>query len=398
MSKQAKSGPLEGVRVVEVTTTWSGPMAGCILADFGAEVIRVEHPVGDVSRHVGQRFPGSNEPILHATVNRNKKSITLDLHLQEAQQILLKLIETTDVVIENFRKGALAGWGLGYDQCAQRKSDLVYVSITGFGQDGPYSDKVAYDPIIQFMSGWASQNGLRDSGALKAPTILADDLGGVHGALGALAALRHKDVTGEGQHVDVSMLDSMLFQSNASLTMGALGIDVPKQENSFPVVPANLYKCADGEIYISVLLDKHWVILANLIETNELASDPRFVTQKARVNNRVEVDLIVSRWCEERPKSVLLALLNDAGIPASEVATFQDAAKNPQVIARNMLQKVEIEPGLFGEIVGPPAKFSQSPTRVRSAAPNLGQHTTEVLTSLGYEGIEIEKFAQEGIT
>lgn len=390
MTADKSSGPLDGVRVIEVTTTWSGPMAGCILADFGAEVIRVEHPSGDVTRRFGFQFPGSNESVLYQTVNRNKKSMTLDLHDDRAQEITRKLIETADILIENFRQGTLAGWGLDYETCASRNPRLVYASITGFGQNGPYSRHPAYDPIIQFMSGWAARNGTKSSGPLKAPTMLADDLGGVHAALGVLAALRERDVSGQGQYVDISMLDSMLFQCNAQLTMGSLGIDQEKQENSYPTVPANLYQCVDGQIYIAVLLEKQWSRLAGMIN-EKLPNDPKFNSAAGRVKHRKDVDGRVQEWCSRKTRNEVLDLCHNAGVPAAPVATFLEVASDPQVRFRDMLQTVEIEPGITGELIGPAAKFSKTPTKVRSAAPKLGAHTVEVLQSIGYSQEDIDK-------
>ncbi|MEZ5550030.1 MAG: CaiB/BaiF CoA-transferase family protein [Pseudomonadales bacterium] len=392
----SSTGPLEKVKVIEITTTWAGPMAGCILADFGAEVIRVEHPDGDVTRRIGYRFPGTDESVNYHTVNRNKKSIALDLHDAQAQEIARKLVATADVLIENFRKGALERWGLGYDRCAELNPRLVYASITGFGQNGPYSEQAAYDPVIQFMSGWASRNGTRSSGALRAPTALADDLGGVHAALGVLAALRHRDVTGRGQYVDISMMDAMLFQSNTNLTIGALGIEQEKQENRYPTVPASVYDCRDGQIYIAVLLEKQWTNLANLID-RQLAADSRFSSAALRVKYREEIDQRVNDWCTLQTRADVLALCHSVGIPAAQVATFREVAQDPQVEARDMLQRVEIKPGVFGDLVGPAVKFSSTPTRIRSAAPGVGAHTEEVLESIGYSKEDISEFRMSGV-
>ena len=176
-------GPLHGTVVVEATTTWAGPMAGCILADFGATVIKVEHPQGEVARRMLPSLPGSTLSLPHETVNRNKQNLTLDLRLAAGREVFLELCARADIVIENFKPGTLAGWGVGYADVATVKPDIIYVSISGFGQFGPYSERAGYDPIAQNFSGWASLNGEPDGAPVKAPTYLGDDLSGMHGAL-----------------------------------------------------------------------------------------------------------------------------------------------------------------------------------------------------------------------
>ena len=220
------TGPLSGLRVVEATTTWAGPMCGCILADFGADVIKVEHPAGEIARRAPPLLPDrpARLSFMHATVNRNKRSLVLDLRKTEGRDLFLRLAKTADVLVENFRPGTLEAWGLGYDAVRAVRPDVVYVSISGYGQFGPLADRVGYDPLAQAMSGFLSLNGSPDGEPVKSPTFLADDLAGVHAALAALAALRHRDHTGEGQRIDVSLLDAMLFQSTGYLMLGALGI------------------------------------------------------------------------------------------------------------------------------------------------------------------------------
>ena len=212
------TGPLDGIRVLDVTTTWAGPMCGCVLADFGADVIKVESPEGEVSRRLPPVLP-SGESFAHATVNRNKRSLTLDLRVEEGAELFRGLVSESDVVVENFRPGTLAGWGLGYSQLCDIRPDLIFVSITGWGQFGSQHDRAGYDPLSQASSGFMTLNGHPGDAPVKAPTFLGDDLAGLHGALGALAALCHRNRTGEGQHVDVALLDALLFQSNGYLTL-----------------------------------------------------------------------------------------------------------------------------------------------------------------------------------
>ena len=189
------AGPLAGVRVLEATTTWAGPMCGCLLADFGADVIKVEHPDGEIARRSPPLLPGTDPPVsfMHATVNRNKRSLSLDLRRPEGLEIFLALAQRSDILIENFRPGTLARWGAGYEAVRRLRPDIVYVSISGFGQWGPLAERVGYDPLAQAASGFLSLNGSPDGEPVKAPTFLADDLAGLHAAFAALAALRHRD-------------------------------------------------------------------------------------------------------------------------------------------------------------------------------------------------------------
>jgi formyl-CoA transferase len=382
------AGPLDGLRVLEITTTWAGPMCGCLLADFGADVIKVEHPGGEIARRAPPALPGSDPPIsfMHATVNRNKRSLSLDLHREPAREIALALARRSDVLVENFRPGTLAGWGLDYAAVRAVRPDVVYVSISGYGQYGPGRDRLGYDPLAQAESGFLSLNGSPDGEPVKSPTFLADDLAGVHAALAALAALRHRDRTGEGQHVDVSLLDALLFQSTGYLTLGAMGVPLPRLGNEFRIAaPANTYACRDGRIMAGVLLDSHWRRLAALLGRPELAEHVDYATTPARLARRAEVDGLLAGWAAERSIEAALAALGAAGIPAAPVRSYAEAARDPIVAAREMLQPTLQPDGTLAPITGPAAKLSRTPLRVRHAAPALGAHDDEILAELGYD-------------
>ena len=271
------SGPLAGVHVVEATTTAAGPLCAGMLADLGAEVIKVETPQGEVSRRLPPVLPGTNVGFVHGTINRNKRSLSLDLRRREGCDIFLKLAAKADIVVENFKPGTMEKWGVGYQAVRAVKANIVYVSVTGWGQFGPYSSRPGYDPIAQAVSGFMSLNGSADGPPTKDPIAIADQLGGLHGAIGAMAALRHRDITGEGQHVDVALLDTLT--QNASLTLAAMGITAQRNGNEFGfAVPANVFACEDGSVYVAILLDTHWKVLARTIGYPELADDPSFAT------------------------------------------------------------------------------------------------------------------------
>jgi formyl-CoA transferase len=393
-------GPLAGVRVVEFTTTWAGPMAGCILADFGADVIKVEHPAGEVARRSPPLLPGTKPPVsfMQATLNRNKRSLTLDLHTPRGREIFLDLCGRADLVIENFRPGALDGWGVGWKELRARKHDTILVSISGFGQYGRDHDRAGYDPLAQAASGFLSLNGSPEGEPVKAPTFLGDDLSGLHAALAALAALRHRDRTGEGQHVDVALLDSVLFQSTGYLTLGAMDVELPRLGNQFRIAaPANVYKCRDGRVMVGVLVDAHWKRLARILGRPELADDPGYATTPARIARREQVDALVADWLAQRTVADAEAALLAEGLPIAPVRSYAEAARDPHVADREMLQATTVEGNPRIPVVGPPAKFSRTPVRVRSGAPALGAHNDEILAELGVDAAERAELRANGV-
>jgi len=334
---------------------------------------------------------------MHASVNRNKRSLTLDLHDARAREILLRLVARTDVVIENFRPGTLDRFGLGFGELRAMKHDLVLVSISGFGQWGPDHERAGYDPLAQAASGWMSLNGEPDGEPLKAPTFLADDLAGLHAALAALAALHHRELTGEGQHVDVALLDSLLFQSNGYLTLGALGEELPRMGNQFRIAaPANTYRCRDGAVTAGVLVDAHWKILARVIGRPELADDPGYATTQPRLARRDAVDGLLRDWLAERSVAEAEDLFLGAGLPFACVRSYAEAARDPHVRERAMLQDTAVEGGRV-PLTGPAAKFSRTPTRIRSGPPALGADTDSILEELGVSAEERALLRSEGV-
>lgn len=389
------AGPLAGVRVLDVTTTWAGPMCACVLADFGADVIKVELPEGEVGRRLPPMLP-SGESFAHATVNRNKRGMSLDLRLDEGREVFRKLVAGCDVVVENFRPGTLDDWGLGYRDLREVRSDLIFVSISGWGQFGPEHDRAGYDPLAQAASGFISLNGARDGNPVKAPTFLGDDLAGLHGALGALAALHHRRETGEGQHVDVALLDGLLFQSNGFLTLGALDILCPRMGNEYGfAVPANVYECRDGLVYIGVVLDNHWKELAQVMGHSELAEE--LGTAQARLANRDRLNELTAAFCAGQNTEKLIDTLVAAGLPVARVRSYSETARDAHVRSRDMLQEVTAVDGTKLPITGPAVKFSRTPTRVRFAAPALGADDDAILAELGLAPEEIEALRVRGI-
>ncbi len=375
-------------------------MCGCLLADLGARVIKVELPAGEVARRVPPFLPGTDPPLsfMHASVNRNKQSVTLELRQQRGQELFLELARRADVVVENFRPGTMERWGLGYEQVRGVRADVVYVSISGFGQFGPEHDRPGYDPLAQAESGWLAMNGDPEGMPTKAPTFIGDDVAGLHGATAALAALRHRDRTGEGQHVDVALLDCLLFQSNGYLTLGAMGAQPPRLGNQFQIAaPANVYTARDGPVLVGVLLDSHWKALARVLGRPELAEHPDYATVAARLLRREELDRLVADWVAERNVEEVTRVLTEARLACAPVRSYAEAAGRDHVRERDMLQPTRLEDGSTAPLVGPAVKFSVTPTRIRSAPPALGEHTDTVLEEIGLDAAERQRLRDDRV-
>ncbi|HOF39349.1 MAG TPA: CaiB/BaiF CoA-transferase family protein [Candidatus Hydrogenedentes bacterium] len=383
-------GPLEGIRVLEVATTIAGPRFGAVFAKYGADVIRVElSRAPDVTRMIPPMLPDTDPPegYQHAMLHCDKRSITLDLRQPGARDVFLKIARTADVLVENFKKGALPGWGCGYEDVRAVKPDIIYVSITGFGQYGPYSDRAGYDPGIQAMSGLLWMNAADDASTpTRVPVYISDELAGLHAAIGALAALRYRELTGEGQHLDVSLLDATIDSCTGLHVMAAHGLATPRYGNIVPyAAPTNVYACKDGYVYAGVLLDSHWKILAKVMGKPEAAEDPRYTQLLSRLGHREEVDKMLAEWCAVRTRDEIIAALNDSKLPIAPVLTPQEACADPHVQARGTIERVQQPSGSEIKATAAPVKFSRTPVHYRQAPPTLGAHTDEVLESIGID-------------
>ena len=391
------TGPLAGVKVLEVTTSWAGPMAGCVLADLGADVIKCEMPAGEMSRHMPVKVPGTSLSFLNQAVNRNKRSLSLDLRVPAAQELFLQLVAGCDVVVENFLPGTLTKWRVGYEACRAVKADIVYVSISGWGQFGPESARAGYDPIAQAASGWMALNGEPAGAPVKGPTYVCDDLAGLHGAIGAMAALRHRDQTGEGQHVDSSLLDAVLFQSNGFLTLAAMGELTPRLGSEVTITcPVNTYTCQGGHVFLAIALDAHWAKLCEVMGQPDLAIAAGFATNGERVENRAAVNEVIETWCAARPVDEVDRMFSAAGLAVAKVESYEGAAHNLHVHERDMLQDTVLEDGTVAPLTGPALKFSRTPTRVRHASKAVGADTDDILAAAGLDAATVAKLRSTG--
>jgi len=393
------SGPLAGVKVLECCQVMAGPTCGMLLADLGADVVKVEKlPGGDDTRSYDQ--PQVNgESAAFLAMNRNKRSIALDLKRPEGQAVLKTLAGSADVLVENFRKGTMEKFGLGYDVLKETNPGLVYCAITGYGRTGPYADKGGFDLIAQGVSGLMSITGEPGKEPVKCGPPVCDINGGMLGALGIIAAYVHRLKTGLGQMVDTSLLEAGIHTTFwHSAIFLATGVS-PEPTGSAHVLsaPYQAFPTRDGWITIGGANPANWERLARMMGLAELLVDPRFRTNADRMQHRVELVEILSARTRQRATQELVAALDAAGIPAGPVNRIGDMLADPHVRARDMV--IETVHPVAGptRALGVPIKLSRTPGSVRRPAPVLGQHTREVLGEAGYSNAEIDALVSSGV-
>jgi len=393
-------GPLAGLTIVDLTRVLSGPYCTMLLADMGARVIKVEHPVhGDDTRAWGPPFVGK-ETAYFLSINRNKESLTLDFKNTEGREILAKLISKSDVVVENFRPGAMARLGLDYSTLAARHPRLVFCSISGFGQDGPRRDQAGYDAVIQAEGGLMSVTGDADGRAFRVGVAVTDMVAGLLAVQGILLALFARERSGRGQHVDISMLDGVIsllsYHASIYLTTGAESRRVGNRHAT--IAPYDTFAASDGELFLAVGNDEQFQRFCAATGLQHLLADDRFSTNPARVRNEAALKELLEPVMRERTRDGWLREFATAGVPCGAVRSVPEALSDPQVAARRMVEAVEH--AVLGpmKVLGTPIKLSDTPASIRTAPPTLGQHTDTVLGELGLSAAEIGKLRQRGVT
>lgn len=396
------SGPLAGIRVLDLSRILAAPLASQMLGDFGASVIKVERPGdGDDARLYGPPFlgdPAEQQSGFFLSANRNKKSITIDHSRPEGAALIADLADQSDVLLENFRTGVLAKYGLDHETLRRRNPGLIYCSVTGFGQDGPYAARAGYDGVFQAMCGMMSVSGVPDgepgAGPMKVGVSMVDVLTGLYATSAVLAALHHRDTAGgTGQFIDLALLDCGLASlSHYAQNYLVSGAAAPRRGNGgFGGIPSQSFACADAEIFVVASTPRQWQGLASALERPDLATDPRFDTVTARIANRNLVLDTIGAEFRKKPAAYWVQRLDDADVPVSAVNSMDGVFRDPQIRHRAMRQTLHAD-GRTVDVVANPVRFSGTPIEAYTAPPRLGAHTDEVLSEvLGKSREDIEK-------
>ncbi len=391
--------PFNDLFVVELGQAVAGPYIGTLLADLGAEVIHIERPkVGDLARHwIPIRADLS---FYFGVVNRNKKSMTLDLKHEKGKEIFFKLAEKADVIIENFVPGVVEKLGVDYESVKKVNPDVIYCHVSGFGQDGPYRDRPAFDQLIQGEAGIISYTGTRDT-PCKINVPITDLLASMYGAYAVLAALLRREKTGEGMEIDISLFDCavtmMLNLMNMAIVEGMKDEELRMGTKYFLATPYEPYPAGDGKLVnIVVATEWHWKAFCKAVGLENLAEDPRFATNQQRLKHREELERIIVEKLKEKPRDEWIEILLKAGIPCGAVNTIEEVIEHPQTKYRKTV--VDVEYPELGKIklFNNPVKFSGYEVEVRRP-PKLGEHTEDVLKSLGFSEEEIKALREEGV-
>lgn len=391
--------PLTGIRILEFTHVISGPFCGMLLGDLGADIIKLEKPgEGEYGRTAGAKT-SSGVSLWYPSYNRNKQGITLNFKNSKAKKILKEIIQQSDVLIENFRPGLLAEMGFGYEELKKIKPDIIMVSISGFGQYGPYSLKTAFDMTVVAMGGFMAVNGPPGGMPMKAGPAVSDFLAGLYGALATMAALRHRDKTGEGQYIDVAMMDSVMSILETSFAESkVLGKEPERTGNRRPyTAPSNVFSAKDDYVYIAALFQSHWENLCKAMGKAEILQDPRFTTGQLRKKNEEAVETVVSEWVKQHTVAEVLDLLEGLAIPCSPVKKISDLVVDPHIAARESLVEVDYPGvGLFPMAAFAPRFSSIKPLIKRP--PLLGENNKDIVCDLlGYSIAEFQQMADEGV-
>lgn len=393
---------LEGVRVLDLTNVLSGPFATLHLALLGAEVIKIENPEGgDLARKLGN-VPQYNRKLLGTSFlaqNANKKSLTLNLKTDEGKEIFRRLVHTADVVVENFRPGVMDRLGFSYEELCKLNSKIIYCAISGFGQSGPDAFKPAYDQIIQGLSGVMAINGDERLNPLRAGFPVCDTVGGLNAAFAIMAALYYRAQTGEGQFIDIALLDSIMPLMGwvaANLLIGGQQPVLLGNEN-FTAAPSGMFKTKDGHINIAANQQEQWENLADELGLPELKTDPRFQEREARKANRCLLTPLLEAKLMQKTTACWVETLNARGIPSGDVLSLESALMSAQARHRQVLAEVE-EPQIGPiKIFNLTAKFSKTPAEIETPPPMLSQHTEEILCSLGYSEAEVKSLKEKQV-
>lgn len=389
---------LEGIRVLDLTQAYSGPFATMQLADHGAEVIKIERPgIGDQTRIW---MPYANgKSVYYTFVNRNKKSLTLNLKSEEAKKVFFKLAETADVIVENFKPGQVNKMGIGYDQIHKLNPRIIYASLSGYGQTGPLKDRTAYASIAEAFSGLMSITGFPDTPPTITGGSFGDSFAGSFLALGICMALFHRERSGDGQYLEIAMTDTMLHCLESAVVSTSVNGGSPERNGNRDAAgaPYDSYRTKDGWCVFGVGSEDAWVVLCHAMGMDELVTDPRFEHNGARKLNEEELTGIIESWTKTKTRAELEPIMYEYGIPYSPVLTIDEAMGHPQFKERNMIIEQDIPVAGKIKIQGVPIKFSATPGGIEFRAPETGEHNEEMLVSIGFSQEEIHRLKKQGV-
>jgi formyl-CoA transferase len=395
-----KPAPLTGIRVIELGTLVAGPFCSRILAEFGAEVIKIESPDGGDQLRQWRKMYGETSLWWYAQA-RNKKSVTVNLRVPAGQEIVRKLATDADIVVENFRPGALEKWNLGWEQLSQLNPRLIMVRLSGYGQTGPYRDRPGFGVIGESMGGMRYVTGYPDRPPVRLGISIGDSIAALYGVIGALMALRHRDANGgHGQFVDVALYEAV-FSMMESLVpeFDVLGFKRERAGNALPgIVPSNTYPTRDGKfVIIGANNDSIFKRTMHLIGRADLAADPGLATNDGRVPRTEELDQAIEKWTRGHDLDQVLALLEQAQVPSGKVYDPEDILKDAHYLARGMLEQHQLPDGKPFKLPGIVPKLSATPGATRWIGPTLGAHNAEVLDSLGYDAAAQKELHDKGV-
>ncbi len=393
---------LSGIRVLDLTNVLSGPFATLHLSLLGAEVIKIENPTdGDLARKLGN-VPELNEKLMGTSFlaqNANKKSVTLNLKEKEAKEIFLKLVKTADVVVENFRPDVMGRLGLGYKKLSEVNPKIIYCGISGFGATGPDAMKPAYDQIIQGLSGVMAINGDERLNPLRCGFPVCDTVGGLNAAFAIMAALFYRERTGEGQFIDIALLDSVMPLMGWVAANLLIGHQQPvlMGNDNFTAAPSGTFETKDGYINIAANKQEQWEAVADVLGVPELKKDPRFEKRDARKKNRKALTPLLEKKLKENTTVFWVDALNARGVPSGEILGLEAALNQEQVKHRTAIQSVHADGIGDLQLFNLTAKFEKTPGNVTCPPPRLGAHTEEILAGIGYSGGDVKALRAKGV-
>ncbi|MEL7029442.1 MAG: CoA transferase [Pseudomonadota bacterium] len=391
-------GPLAGLRVIELAHVMAGPTCGRMLADMGADVVKLERIEGEDCRRMAPPWQG-DEAAGFLMLNRNKRGVAVNLKHAGGREILLKLVETSDILIENFRKGTMEKLGVGYDVLRESNPGLIYCEISGFGRTGPYAERGGFDVVAQAMGGVLSVTGEGPGRPpVKAGVPVGDISAGLFGVIGILAALENRHRTGRGQRVDTSLFEACAsYMTWPAAMYFATGEIAKPMGTAHPLdAPYQAFQASDGWVMVGAANQANWLRLVDAIDAPELAKDPRFIDNPSRVKNLDVLVEVLTAIFVQKPKAEWMARLDEAGVPTGPINDVSEMLADPQLQARGMV--AEVDHATLGRVktLGFPVRFSETPASIRSGAPVLGEHTRQILGELGYDDAQIDGLAAEG--